>query len=915
MKTTKSSRRVALIPKFLCGAVLCSAVTAFSLQAATLADVLPGHVRDPALPTPQAALGFAPGEWHMRPEQLVSYYQQLATQSPRVSVRVIGYTHERRPLLNVIITSPENQARLADIEAARARGDQDTPVIAYLGYSIHGNEPSGANAAPSVAWHLASSQDASVTGLLSRTVVIIDPMLNPDGMARFASWVNSYRGQTLSSDPQTLEHRESWPASRGNHYWFDLNRDWLWLQHPESQARIAVYQKWRPHVLGDFHEQGTDATYFFQPGIPSRTHPLTPEKNQQLTAALAQFHARALDARGELYFSREAFDDFYYGKGSTYPDIQGSVGILFEQASSRGHVQQSRNGLLRFEHTISNQFSTSLSLLQGVDALRDQLMAHQQQFYEDAMQAAKADGARAFLFAAENNPARLRDFAHLLQQHGIAVHRAKTDASINGKRYAARDLLAVPVQQRQYRLLQAITELRTQFRDPTFYDVSAWSLTQAYDLASEKTSADLIGERFDPRSVNVAAGDWQESGAQENGSRSTGTQEAGVAGSSVIAYAFDWRNDDAAPLLSDLVQAGLRTRVASKPLRLRTADGVQEFPVGSIVVPVTMQSLSPNALLDLLRKVSTGRSLRIHAVQTAAGEGGIDLGSASLKSIDLPRVVLLTGNGLDSTSVGELWHWLDTHLKLPVTQVPVSSIGELPLEKYTHLVMADGRYRFSEEQGKRLEQFVRQGGVIIGMDGAVNGLSPLSFVRTKPVKNDSNGKNGADRNAAEKAGTEKVSAEKTSAENGKPATRSDERRPYSAQEADAAKDRIAGAILRADVDRSHPLAAGLPRDQVPVFRAHNDAFRVEGNRYATVAAYSAEPVVSGYVSADNAKKLAGTAMLSAERVGAGSVILTTASLSFRSGWPGSRRLLDNALFFGRAFDRPGDEGDDEEDAH
>ncbi|MBY0573014.1 MAG: hypothetical protein K2P84_04990, partial [Undibacterium sp.] len=313
--------------------LICFGVVFFiSLQiteSANASEVLPVHSRIENITTPAASFGFALGEWHARPEQLVSYYQRLAKESPRVQVRIIGYTHERRPLLNVIITSPKNQARLAEIEAARGRGEsenKDGPLVVYLGYSVHGNEASGANAAPLVAWHLASSQDKSVNEMLDNTVVVIDPMFNPDGVARFASWANSYRGQTLVADGNSLEHREAWPSGRGNHYWFDLNRDWLWLAHPESRAHVAAFQQWRPHILADFHEQGTDATYFFQPGVPARTHPLTPQSNQDLTSAIAKFHAKAFDARGEFYFSREGFDDFYYGKGSTYPDVQGSVG-------------------------------------------------------------------------------------------------------------------------------------------------------------------------------------------------------------------------------------------------------------------------------------------------------------------------------------------------------------------------------------------------------------------------------------------------------------------------------------------------------------------------------------------------------------------------------------------------------------
>lgn len=853
----------------------CVSISAASAIAATPGQVLPVHARSQQISTPAASLGFELGEWHARPEQLVAYYQLLATQSNRVHVRVVGYTHEKRPILNVIITSPKNQARLKEIEAARARGDNDTPVVVYLGYSVHGNEPSGANAAPAVAWHLASSSDASVTDMLDRMVVVIDPMLNPDGLARFASWANSYRGQTLVSDPNTLEHNQSWPSGRGNHYWFDLNRDWLWLQHPESKAHVATFQQWRPHVFGDFHEQGTDATYFFQPGVPTRTHPLTPQSNQDLTVAIAKFHGKALDARGEFYFSREGFDDFYYGKGSTYPDIQGSVGILFEQASSRGHIQDSRNGLLRFEHTIANQITTSLTTLQAADAMRDQLLSHQKQFFEDAKKAAAVDTNRAMLFAAEGNPARLRDFASLLQQHGIAVHELKASVTVNGQRYDANNAIAVPLQQRQARLLEAITELRTQFKDNTFYDVSAFSVTKAYDLASAKTTVDVVGDAYSAK------------------------PSTGLKAESNIAYAFSWTNDDAAPLLAALSQTGLRLRTITKPMRIQTTEGNKDLGIGSIIIPVAMQSVAANRVAEIIRQASAKYSVDVMALTSGAGLGGIDLGSASLKNVERPRVALLAGNGLDSTSVGELWHWLDTHLQLPTTQLSLDRLSSISLDKYTHIVMADGSYRLSEEANKNLERFIKQGGVVIGVEGAMKWASSQSYLHTKLVKADGAKKVDSDDKSIEAKSNEKKPKEG--------------RLPYKDQDANAAKALVAGVIFEADIDRSHPLAAGMPLDSVPVFRAQADVYRLEGDRYGTVAAYTSSPVVSGYVSEENAKRIAGSAALTAERVGNGSVIMASAALGFRSGWIGSRRLLENALFFGKAFEKARTDGNEAEE--
>lgn len=308
-------------------------------------DYLPKNISyDPKVPIPESILGAPVGEWHVRHDQLVNYMYAIANSSDRVSIVETGRTHENRPLLLLAFSSAENQQNLKSIQANHIKSietgasNSDSPLVIWMGYSVHGNEPSGSNAALLIAYYLAAGQGAEVESLLNDNVVLIDPSLNPDGLSRFAHWANMHKSKNLVADPNNREHIEDWPSGRTNHYWFDLNRDWLLLTHPESKARIAEYHQWRPHVLTDFHEMGPNSTYFFQPGIPSRKNPWTPDRNVELTQALANFHAQALDANKQLYFSGESFDDFYYGKGSTYPDAHGTIGILFEQSLSLIHI-------------------------------------------------------------------------------------------------------------------------------------------------------------------------------------------------------------------------------------------------------------------------------------------------------------------------------------------------------------------------------------------------------------------------------------------------------------------------------------------------------------------------------------------------------------------------------------------------
>lgn len=320
----------------------------------------------PSVPTPASVLGHEVGEWHVTHDKLVYYFYRLAQSSPRVKVEKIGQTYEHRPLLQAIITSEKNHAKLEQIRAEHLKlslPDQSStcnvkemPVVIRLGYSVHGNEPSGANGSLVVAYELAASLSHETDEILDKCIIIIDPSLNPDGLQRFAGWVNAYKSGNLNSDPNSVEFHEPWPRGRTNHYWFDLNRDWLMAQHPETESRLAAYHAWMPNIQTDHHEMGSDDTFFFQPGIPSGRNPLIPDGNASLTEKIARYHAAMLDKERRMYFSKEQFDDFYFGKGSTYPDIQGGSWYLVRARvvswSPAGNRQ--RATILSFHHKKSS---------------------------------------------------------------------------------------------------------------------------------------------------------------------------------------------------------------------------------------------------------------------------------------------------------------------------------------------------------------------------------------------------------------------------------------------------------------------------------------------------------------------------------------------------------------------------------
>lgn len=824
---------------------------------------VPGsNTLDPDVPPPSDVLGYEVGEWHVRPEQQVDYLNLLARRSPRFSVEEIGRSHEQRPLVHAIITSPGNRAKLDDIRAARAAGKNDGPLIVWLGYSVHGNEASGANASMLTAYYLAASKDPALEKLLERTVIVLDPSLNPDGATRFSTWVNSYRGRVLVPDNGHVEHREIWPNGRGNHYWFDLNRDWLMVQQPESYARIQKFQEWKPHVLGDFHEMGTDGTYFFQPGVPARQHPLTPAENLKLTDAIARYHAAAFDADKRLYYSKEGFDDFYYGKGSTYPDIQGSVGILFEQASARGHLQNSKNGPVSFPFAIRNQFTTSLSTLRAADEMRQQLKSWQDKFYADAAAEAGKDDGRAIVFAEPADPAREYQFLRILLAHGIAVHKLTADVKVDDKSFRANAAYVIPYQQRQYRLLKSLFETRTEFKTPVFYDVSAWTLPLAFDMPYAELNAqwrkELLGERLQKLSLPVGK----------------------VLGESELAYAFSWDSYYAPRAAYQLLREGVKLRVATKPMTVKSGSASRELGRGSIIVPMGVQTLPAERIRALLNEVASRDAVEFLPIQSGYAEAGSDLGSPSIKALNMPSVLMLIGSGVDSTGAGEIWHLLDYRMHFSLAMSHIGSFADINLSEYTHLILPDGRYKsLNEEQGKRIGEWVKAGGTLIALDDAVKWATEQDYVRNKFPKAESE---------------------------------EDKRLPYASMEEKEAEKKIAGAILLADLDRSHPLGFGFQRDQIPLFRTHADVLQALKSPYASAALFTDKPVLAGYVSEENAKRIAGSVALTADRVGNGSVVLATSALAFRASWFGSSKLLMNAIFFAPILDRPADLGAAEE---
>ncbi|WP_348661815.1 M14 family zinc carboxypeptidase [Croceibacter atlanticus] len=797
-----------------------------------------------AIPTPEDVLGYVPGTWHVSHDKLVSYMKVLAKASDRIHIEQQGLTYEDRPLLLLTITSPENHNRLEAIRqdhlaltetASERLNTNELPVVVYQGFSIHGNEPSGSNAALIAAYYLAAAQGPKINELLKHTVILFDPSLNPDGLQRFAYWANTNKSKHINTDPQDREYDEVWPGGRTNHYWFDMNRDWLPVQLPESRARIATFHKWQPNILTDHHEMGSNSSFFFQPGIPSRTHPLTPALNQELTKNIGNYHAKALDNIGSLYYTEEDYDDFYYGKGSTFPDINGSIGILFEQASSRGHAQETDNGVLTFPFTIRNQFTAALSTLDAAVGMRTELLDYQRDFYKTARSKSTKG---SYVFGNEKDAASAYHLAEILKRHNIDVYELKENFSEDGKTFKKAHSYVVPKNQRQQRLLEAMFETRTTFQDSLFYDISAWTFPLAFNLDFiEEASTSRLGRKIDSLEM-----------------------PKGVVTKSNYGYLMQWHHYYAPKALQQLLDKDLRAKVAMKPFSLNGKD----YDYGTIFIPVQNQELNSTELFTFLSDVSKKSHLTITGVPTGLTEG-IDLGSRQFKPISKTKVALLVGEGITPYDAGEIWHLFDTRYAMNITKLDVKNFNRYDLSSYTDIILPNSWGRaLTPKDAQHLKDWVKDGGTLIGFKNAARFFNSEKFMSLKFKRVEDTASN--------------ISFE--------------DRNNYFGAKG------IGGAIFEAKQDRSHPINFGYKNTTIPLFRNSTIFIEADKDSYNNPLQYTKSPLLSGYINDKNLDALAETVPFKHNRLGSGHVILFTDNTNFRAFWYGTNKLLMNAIFFG-----------------
>lgn len=802
-----------------------------------------------AIPTPESVLGYQVGQQHAYWSDVVNYFYALAAASDRVTVKEMGRTYQHKPFLEVVITSAENQKNIGAIRAehlqltdTKASGSLDItkmPVVVNLTYSVHGNEASGVNASLAVGYFLAAAQGAEIERLLSQTVITMTPGANPDGINRFASWINTTRSLTPVADLNSREFTEAWPSSRTNHYWADCNRDWLMLQHPEGINGVETYFDWMPNVMADQHEQSGYRTFYFSPGHPKRTHALTPQLNQDLTKEVSSFCAAELDKIGSGYFSKEGYDDYYYGKGASYGDAHGSVCLLYEQMATYGNLRPTVNGVRSFAWTIRNQAYASWATVLASWNMREKLLSYQRDYYKETAQKAKAEAVKGYVLTPRSKAVAFH-FLENMKRHRIDVyHNAKDSASF-----------VVPVDQKYSTMVKAVMENVTAFDDSTFYDISTWTFPHAFNLKCEpvKSTAGLMG-LLGERVTEVKFPEGKV-----------------IGGKASYSYLFEVQELYAYKMIYELQRRGLYVAACNRPAAFgNTSVKRKIMGYGTVEVMLQNQPLSKDEIYDLMVGLSKECGVDVYASNTGLMED-TDSASPAYATIKQPKVAVLVGRGASVPESGEVWHLLDFRLQMRPVIMECNALTLSKLQGYNTLIMAGNvPNALTKEHAAAIKEWVALGGTLIATGNACDWVKKAELLNVKFKST-----------VLKKDSTAYLPYEEKRLSSG---------------------NAISGVILNVAMDKSHPLCWGMAQDEIPLFKANYVIFQKDKDPYVSPLHYTTKPYLSGFISKKNLGLIASSPAVIAKPYKAGRVIIFDNDMTFRSYWFGTTQILLNAIFF------------------
>jgi len=834
----------------------------------------PDITYDSDIPSPAEFLGYELGEEYTFHHKVMAYFEKLAEVSDKITFQQYAETYEGRSANYAVITSGQNHVNLESIRQKNLKIANDPgsvrvgadPIVVWMSYNVHGNEPSSSEAAMQTAYRLVAGTDNETKEWLSRSVVIIDPMLNPDGRDWYVYWYKSSRANVLNTNAEDLEHDEIWPGGRTNHYWFDLNRDWVWLIHPESQGRINVYQQWMPQVHIDFHEQGFNNNYFTMPGTTPRNHEL-PEDYEKWADVFGRGAIEEFDKAQVNFETRERFDFFYPGYGSSYPSIMGGIGMLAEQGghSRGGRAVETNDGyVLTLRQRVFDHYKNGISIVKASVENRERLWDY---FKGARSQRTQKGNTKAYILPNNENDYTY-DLVNLMLNHNVKVERASDDfnqrnaysywdGSSSSRAFKEGDFI-IKTNQPAHLFINTIMRRQLEIKDSVMYDMSTWSAPLAYNLDAAWTTSD-VGVNTEPVSEMLSHSDEVKNGK------------------ATYAYTVNWKQRNAPKALAHLWKHGYKVRAASKGF---TKDG-HEFSRGSLVILMGRNQHKAESIHSDMKMIAEATNVEITGFNTGRMDEGSDLGSPSNRPIEQPKVALMMDSGFSSYTAGQLWFLFDQWTEFGISRIRSDSFNGLDLNEYDVILMPGGfglNGVFSENTRERIKAWVRNGGTLIGTESSASwltkdqsGITPAELYEPEDDKDDSK----IDPAAYTK---------------------------YEDQEDSSGLRRIPGSAFKAMIDNSHPLAFGMP-DKMYSLKFSTNALK-PNTAFSTVGYYmkdADEVLASGYVSQENKEKAAGMAFAAVHGMGSGNVVFLLDNTQYRMFWVGGARMVQNAVMLMPGF--------------
>jgi hypothetical protein len=806
--------------------------------------------------SPAEFLGYKLGEQFTPHYRVIDYYRYLLTASKNIKLQEYGKTNEGRPLMLAFVASDDNISRIDEIRQNNLRLaginpgaiSPDQPAILWLSYNVHGNEAVSTEASLQTVYDLLDPGNSKTKAWLQNVVVVIDPCLNPDGRERYVNFYNPIKNTVPDASPFSREHFEPWPGGRSNHYYFDLNRDWAWQSQLETQQRMAVYNKWLPQVHVDFHEQGVNEPYYFAPAAEPYHQDIT-KWQREFQTIIGKNNAGYFDRNGWMYFTRQRFDLLYPSYGDTYPIYNGSVGMTYEQGGSGRAglaIVNSDGDTLTLKARIEHHHTTGLSTLEAVSQNSAKAVAEFKNYF--AASKTNPPGEYKTYIIKGENAEKLKTLANLLVRNGIefgygAAKGGQGFNYLNGKKETFKvdqnDMVISSYQPKSV-LLKVLFEPNTFVSDSATYDITAWSLPYAFGLPAFATQ-----EILKPLSTVLPE-----------------TNVTNSALISPVAYVSNWNSLSDVKFLSELLKSNIKVRYSETAFEI----GDKRFNAGSLIIARTSNDNLGGNFEKTLTSIANSSGIVLQPISSAMVDRGADLGSDKIRLIRKPRIMAVTGESTSSTSIGEVWHFFEQQIKYPLTIVRSEELGRINLNDFDVIIFPDGTY--PDIGSDKIQQWIRGGGKLIAMEGAVAQLA---------------GRKGFD-----------LKNKEESKKNEKETDPYEDLKIYENRERENVRTSIPGAIYKVNLDNTHPLGFGFPSFYYTL-KLDDKVYQYLNGGW-NVGVIKKDNYVTGFVGTQARKKIVDGLLFGVQEMGSGSVVYLADDPLFRSFWENGKLLFSNAVF-------------------